>query len=138
MATFLWDYDPRTERYRCARSALIDLSGDGLVGYEGSARQGDGAAVLSRSGLLLIQEGFECDGPSGPTVDTTAFLQGAGVHDALYALLRAGVLPQATRPIADRVMRRLNRAYGMGAFRAWYTYQAVRLFGGASARPSSR
>ena len=136
MATFLWDYDPKSERYACARSAIIDLSRDGLTGFDGAVYQGRGRAVISRSGLLLIEQGFECDGPSGPTVDTTAFLQGAGVHDALYALLRAGVLPQVYRVRADRVMRRLNRAYGMGAFRAWYTYQAVRLFGGSAARPA--
>ena len=129
-----WDYFPSVEKYRCARSSIFDLSKDGLTGYRGSVLQGRGRVAIESNGLLLIEQGFECDGPSGPTVDTTAFLQGAGVHDALYALLRAGVLPRAYRKKADQVMRRINRAYGMGAVRAWYTYLGVRWFGGGAAK----
>lgn len=127
-----YDYNPRTELYHAVGDYIIDLERDGLTGYAGSAAN----VAIARNGLLLIGDGFACDGPSGPTLDTTAFIYAAFVHDALYALIRAGVLPQSYRKKADQVMLRINRAYGMSAVRAWYTYTAVRWFGGAAARGS--
>lgn len=48
---------------------------------------------LSKTGLLTIVDGYACDGPSGPTIDTPIFIYAAFVHDALYQLTRMGELP---------------------------------------------
>jgi hypothetical protein len=70
-------------------------------------------------------------------MDTKDFMRGALVHDALYQCMRAGKLDaNKYRKVADATMRKLCREDGMGWFRAWYTYHAVRLFGSKSADPA--
>lgn len=85
---------------------------------------------LSADGVLTIREGYAWDGPSGPTVDTPAFMRGALVHDALYQLIREGYLPEGCREHADRLLRDICKQDGMSRVRAWWVYRAVRRFGG--------
>ena len=92
---------------------------------------------LKPDGMLTIYDGYCWDGPSGPTVDTKNFMRGALVHDALYQFMRMGKLDSKKyRKTADDTMRKLCSEDGMGWFRAYYTYQAVRLFGNKSADPA--
>jgi len=92
---------------------------------------------LTTDGMLTIYKGYSWDGPSGPTMDTKDFMRGALVHDALYQCMRMGKLDaNIYRKVADDTMRKLCREDGMGWFRAYYTYQAVRLFGSKSADPA--
>jgi len=80
--------------------------------------------------ILTLMKGYACDGPSGPTVDTEDFMRGSFVHDALYQLIREGVLGKSFRKKADKILYRLCREDGMPWFRAQYVYRAVRWFGG--------
>lgn len=90
--------------------------------------------TLSKNGFLTIKAGYAWDGPSGPTLDTRDFMRGALVHDALYQLMRDhGLDKNIHRQTADRIMRYICQEDGMGWFRAWYCYHAVRLFGDKSA-----
>ena len=89
--------------------------------------------ILSTSGILLINSGYAWDGPSGPTIDTKNFMRGSLVHDALYQLMREGLLPESTREQADNELRRLCREDGMSWIRAYYVYRAVRRFGNSCA-----
>ena len=86
---------------------------------------------------LRILPGYAWDGASGPTVDTEATMRPALVHDALYQLMRLGILPPGSRKEADKLFRRLLKEDGMTFFRRWYFYRAVRWFGASSARPSA-
>jgi hypothetical protein len=90
---------------------------------------------LQTNGRLLIFNKYAWDGPSGPTLDTLDFMRGSLVHDALYQLIRSEKLPYSTKGRADALMREICLQDGMSRFRAWYVYQAVKLFGGSSARP---
>ena len=58
------------------------------------------------------------------------------VHDALYQLMRSGdgALDRSYRRAVDRLMLTLLREEGMNPLRAWWSYAAVRLFGGPRAR----
>lgn len=87
---------------------------------------------------LRIRSGYAWDGPSGPTVDTSNFMRGSLVHDALYQLIREGQLPEDTRHAADQLLRRMCREDGMSAIRAWWVYRAVRLFGKTAADPANK
>ena len=84
---------------------------------------------LDSDGMLTIKKGYAWDGPSGPTLDTTTFMRGSLVHDALYQLISECVLPDFYRDYADRTLFRLCREDGMSSFRAWYVYKAVHAFG---------
>lgn len=91
---------------------------------------------LSPQGILSIREFYAWDGPSGPTIDTRDFMRGSLVHDALYQLMREGVLDyRVHRKRADEILRELCLKDGMCSFRAWYVYRAVRIFAEGGARP---
>jgi hypothetical protein len=94
---------------------------------------------LSHHGVLTIKMYYAWDGPSGPTIDTRDFMRGSLVHDALYQLMREGVLDyKVHRKRADEILRELCLEDGMCAFRAWYVYQAVHLFAEGGARPQPK
>lgn len=62
---------------------------------------------LEKSGALFIAKGYAWDGASGPVIDRPSTKRGSLVHDALYQLLRAGLLPQEMRADCDEMFRRL-------------------------------
>jgi hypothetical protein len=93
--------------------------------------------TLDVKGLLTLRSGYAWDGPSGPTIDTPAFMRGSLVHDALYQLMRENHLDLgAYREAADRTLQTVCREDGMWGVRAWWVYQGVRLFGRPAADPS--
>lgn len=94
--------------------------------------------ALSAVGILTIKEGYAWDGPSGPAIHTKNFMRGSLVHDALYQLMRENLISESKwRTTADRLLQSICIQSGMSRFRAWYVYQAVRLFGAPSANPSN-
>ena len=88
---------------------------------------------ITATGRLIIRKGYSWDGPSGPSIDTKDFMQGSLIHDALYQLIREGVLPQSVRIRADEILKEVCLKDGMSKLRAWYVYQAVRSFGASAA-----
>jgi hypothetical protein len=94
-----------------------------------------GFLAIDADGNLTIRKGYSWDGPSGPTIDTRNFMQGSLVHDALYQLMREGVLPQDARKKADEILRQICINDGMSEIRAWWVYNAVRLAGASAASP---
>ncbi len=92
---------------------------------------------LTPTGKLTIKKGYAWDGPSGPTIDTPAFMRASLVHDALYQLMRLDYLDyRADRKYADDLLKRMCREDGMAGFRAWYVHKALRWFGEKNARPT--
>jgi hypothetical protein len=119
-------------------------------------RKSDGKvlAELKEDGTLIVYEGYYWDGPSGPTIDTIAFIIGSLPHDVLYQMLREGKLldisefqifpiPIVTmyeefrsiRKKADLTMKVINYDNGMTWFRSYYTHKFVRAFGEKHALP---
>lgn len=94
-----------------------------------------GFLSLTEGGILTIMKGYCWDGPSGPTWDTSSAMRGSLVHDALYQLIRMGVLPWTRRDEIDQQFYEMLREDGMGRFRAGYFFRAVRLFGWRASRP---
>lgn len=89
---------------------------------------------LGNNGRLVLEKGYAWDGPSGPTIDTRNFMRGSLVHDALYQLMRMGLLSDEFHRItADKELRRICREDGMSSIRAWWVYESVRRFGGSAA-----
>lgn len=92
---------------------------------------------LDVQGKLVIKKGYAWDGPSGPTIDTLNFMRGALVHDALYQLMRNGLIDQEFRDEADEELKRICLEDGMSRLRAWLVHRGVRLGGGPAASPES-
>jgi len=84
--------------------------------------------LLNQEGYLRIREGYCWDGPSGPAIDTKNFMQGSLVHDALYQLMRQGLISQKWREQADKELRKICIEDGMSKVRAWWVYHAVKTF----------
>lgn len=91
---------------------------------------------LDVDGHLILHKGYACDGPSGPTFDTPAFIRGAFIHDAGYQLIRNGHLPEDCREYWDSLLYQVCREDGMSSMRAWYVHKAVRAFGLAAVKES--
>jgi hypothetical protein len=91
--------------------------------------------VLLPNNVLTIKKGYAWDGPSGPSIDTKNFMRGSIVHDALYQLMREGLLPNSHKDKADKELQFVCLEDGMSAFRAFYVYQAVKYFGKPATDP---
>lgn len=96
---------------------------------------------LRSNGLLTIKKNYACDGCSGPTMDDKSNMQGGFIHDALYQLLRLGLLGigkkkfNKVRKLVDMTFRDQLKTDGMGFIRRNYYYQGVRLGGKKHALP---
>jgi len=90
--------------------------------------------MIKTNSLLEISKYYAWDGPSGLTIDTENFMEGSLVHDVLYQLMREKHLNYKWRKRSDQILREICRKNGMGAFRAWYVYQSVRVFAGSCAK----
>lgn len=119
---------------------------------------------LETNGKLTIKEGYACDGPSGPAIDSPQLMAAAFVHDFLYGLLRNGILRPEFRFEADMIFYKMairagrvlvqrfrdRRSLGVLTplvsmiyggwcrFRAWYCYSAVSLLAASAADPANR
>jgi hypothetical protein len=83
---------------------------------------------LNAGGILELAAGFAWDGASG-AADTHDILRGSAVHDALYRLIRAGLLSHDARRQADALLYRCCREDGMPWVREVCVWAAVRCFG---------
>lgn len=122
-------------RYRGGYKYQLAEGYRGETGITIQAAVGNHFITLTITGVLLVKSDYAWDGPSGPTVDTDNFMRGSLEHDALYQLMREGLLPAEFRIRADERLRQVCREDGMSAVRAWWVYQGVRLGGGAAIEP---
>jgi hypothetical protein len=93
--------------------------------------------MLEPSGLLTIRAGYAWDGASGPTIDTSDSMRGSLVHDALYQLMREGLIGREWREHADDLLRTILLADGMLHMRAQLWHTGVRLGAGPAADPAN-
>ena len=85
--------------------------------------------LMDHGGLLMVRPGYAWDGASGPAFDTDSFMRGSLVHDALYQLMRDGLLEQKYRQHADWLLVEICKQDGMCWIRRQWVYWAVRMFG---------
>jgi hypothetical protein len=90
---------------------------------------------LNVDGVLYLAPGYAWDGPSGPAIDTKNFMRGSLYHDALYQLMRAGMLDPEWRQAADELLVETCKEDGMWAPRRAWVLFAVRTFAARAAEP---
>lgn len=93
---------------------------------------------LNTLGNLVIFHGYSWDGASGPTYDDKHNMRGSLIHDALYQLMRNGLLSMEYRRTVDYVLYCTCLEDGMWKLRAKYYYWAVRKFAASAADPKSK
>lgn len=86
-------------------------------------------AAGSSGSVLQVEVGYAWDGPSGPTIDTVTGIRASLVHDALYQLIRLGLIGRHYRRAADREFHRILLEDGMTPWRALLWYWGVRIGG---------
>lgn len=93
--------------------------------------------TLSTYGRLQIKSGYAWDGATG-AIDTDALIFASLIHDALYQLLRLGLLPPKERRKVDRRLREDCVKKKMWKARAWWVYNGVRKLAGFAADPKNK
>lgn len=92
---------------------------------------------LSKTGLLTIFAGYAWDGATNAYNSQNVILPSL-VHDALCQLMRKGALDISYLPQVHKVFYTLLLEKGTNPIRAWYMYQAVKLFGKKFAMPTNK
>ena len=92
-----------------------------------------GWITLDTDGRLVIKKFYCWDGASGATFDTKTSMRASLVHDALYQLMREGLLPQEFREPADDLFWKICLEDGMWRFRAWSWRKGLGFAGFAAA-----
>lgn len=93
--------------------------------------------ALLRTGTLVIREHYAWDGASKPAINTKSNRRASLVHDALYQLMRLGLLDYTKwRAVADKYYYDICVEDKMFKWRANLEYWAVANFAEFAARPS--
>jgi hypothetical protein len=92
---------------------------------------------LAPSGYMEICKGYRWDGPSFLAIDwpKSHVMEGSLVHDALYQLMREGLLDIKYRHTADEILRDICIECGMWPPRARLWCWFVKRFAGKYAEP---
>lgn len=96
----------------------------GIIGYKGKVKN----ASISVDGTCLVEPGFLWDFGSGPAVDTPDVVIASLAHDALCRIHVECKLNSKFRRKADAYFRKVLKDLGMGWFRRWYFWTAVRFY----------
>lgn len=94
--------------------------------------------TLTVDGLLTIDYGYAWDGASGPCIDREGNMDASGVHDALYELMRQGLLPFHFWRQADQEYGRLLREHGEWPWIVKINVKGLALVKGKHAHPSRK
>ncbi len=132
------DADMRHIRYKKGFKYQLDRDYQVLLPFAPRSKVSTRFITFDVDGMLYLKAGYASDGPSGPTIDTHTFMRGAFVHDALYQLIRYGLLDESYRKLADLVLRDICLEDGMMPFRAFYAYRGVRRGGTGAADPKNK
>jgi hypothetical protein len=100
--------------------------------------------ALSPSGFLLVKRGYATDGVTGITGTPWAWLlerpwlrRGSFGHDAIYQLIRLGLLPRECKKAGDQLLHDCCLQDGAWAWQADFALTMVRRHGQGAVMPSS-
>lgn len=131
---------PSKLKYRSGYKYQVYETYKFYIGHRISVDEAVGAKFLhlGTNGTLIIDDGYAWDGPSGPAIDTKNFMRGSLCHDAIYQLMRKGLLPNSRREAADLIMNDINKEDGMCRIRRWWILRSVRKFANESSLPKNQ
>lgn len=122
-----WYRSVKKYKYQTTEDMSITLDHD----FEAKA---SGNFIGIKGYKLSVEKGYAWDGASGPTWDDKSTMMASLVHDALYQLLREGVIDNHHRLCADEELVRIAIEDGMWKWRAKMWKRGLKWFGAKSAR----
>lgn len=125
-------------KYRSGYKYQLAESSSTVIGIRTAENISTPFVLLNTDGILIIKQGYAWDGASGPTIDTKSSMRGSLVHDALYQLIRLGLLPESFRLRADEEAYKIWREDGMNPIRAWIWRFALNKFAAPAAKVGDR
>ena len=111
-------------KYQLAESYNYHLN------YKFDGQMANLSHIVLVNNLLHIKKGYAWDGASWAS--DKKFMRASLVHDCGYQLMRQGEIRRSFRLEWDKIMRDICLEDGMSRLRAWYVYNAVRMFGESS------
>jgi hypothetical protein len=93
---------------------------------------------MTTGGLMTIRMGYAWDGASGPVFDTKKNHHAGLCHDAIYQLMRMGMLDMEMWRDADKEFTKLCSIYGTGRIVVAMYSAGLRLANGKYANPKER
>jgi len=93
---------------------------------------------LYTDGELVVMEGYSYDGPSGPVIDRKTNMRAALGHDALYQLMRMGLLSHRNWRRADHDFGKWLKEDGAWSITVKIDLLGLEIAGGRSAHPKNR
>lgn len=116
-------------KYQCGYKYQIQDNATITLPKEWEALRCANDWIALEYGLLRVKAGYAWDGASGPTIDSKCSMRASLAHDALYQLMREGLISRDLKDKADDLLRDLCREDGMSIWRAWLWHRAVKQFG---------
>ena len=120
----------KLKRYKY--QTLEDITFELPAGFELPEVTSSGGWVTVSSQVLTILRGYCWNGTSG-TRDTKASMRGSLGHDAIYQLMREGLIPQIYRKFTDVWFLGICEEDGTGSFMLWGYRFGLRFAGFAAA-----
>lgn len=93
---------------------------------------------LTPGGVLIISAGYCWDGTSGPVIDRKTNMRAGLVHDALYELMRKGLIEYTKWRDADNEFARILQEDGAWAITIRIDLAGLRAANGHYAHPRQR
>ena len=94
--------------------------------------------ILYPNGKLIVRDAYAWDGTSGPVIDRKTNMRGSCGHDALYQLMRMGLLDNHLWRIADIDFATWIQGDGAWAIIAKIDLIGLKLARGKAAHPKNR
>lgn len=94
--------------------------------------------LFAADGRMTVKRGYAWDGATGLPIQFDHILRASLCHDALYQLMREGLLDLRHRLKADRLFRAICIEDGMPRIMAAQAYALIRLIGERFAEPQPR
>ena len=93
--------------------------------------------TLFADGIMVLQEGFAWDGPSGPVLDRKTNMKASALHDALYRMMRRGDIDYRRWREADLEFAKQLKLDGAWSITIWIDMKGLAIANGAAANPKN-